>query len=251
MSRSSLAFEIVTVLLIVVVAGGYIGLSSIGPAQPSATPTPAPSVQEQVRDSAVAYIATKYPQVEPLVANLSWSGGRVNTGLLGAEKYFYNSSGWAMQLSYPVVPNAIYTISANYSAGDVSVEWQGTCQNGNVTEVSCITYGIDVVLSPQEQVLYDAMAYIRVNHTETAPYQLISSWTGRRATPEGLVGYETYVYTGMGWNVTVGYVVYYDMIYHVNATYVPANSQNGQVVVDWQGTWHNGTVTETKYAYTP
>jgi hypothetical protein len=44
MARSDLVFEIVVVLIIVVVAGGYVGLSTIGPNTPAASPSPVPEI---------------------------------------------------------------------------------------------------------------------------------------------------------------------------------------------------------------
>jgi hypothetical protein len=74
--------------------------------------------------------------------NLAWTGGRVNSNLLGAETYIYLSSGWNLTISYPVVANPVYKIIADYSAvsaaGEVSVPyrivWQGTWHNGAITE---------------------------------------------------------------------------------------------------------------------
>ena len=98
---------------------------------------------------------------------------------------------------------------------------------------------------PQEEARETIMMFIASNHTETKSLTNGIVWVGGRATPEGIVGAETYIYTGNGWNVTIQNPVVADPIYHVSATYTTSGSQ--QVTVDWQGTYQHGVVTETKY----
>jgi len=45
---------------------------------------------------------------------------------------------------------------------------------------------------------------------------------------------------GDGWNVTIGYVVYYDIAYEVTA-------ENQQEGITWTGTVYDGVVSETSY----
>jgi hypothetical protein len=248
---------IVIVLAILLVAGAYVVLMVMNPNNPTPSPSPTPTgtaepaFQEQVRDQAMNFIGSTHPETQSLTSDLSWTGGRQDTGLLGSEKYFYTSGGWAVEITNPVIPHPIYTISANYTKDNVSVTWTGTSENDLITETSYTVTGLTPVLTTQEQVRDTVMAYIQANHTETDTYLPVARWTGGRATPAGLVGYETYIYSGSGWNVTIGYVVYYDIIYNVNVTYVPPNSQTGHVVVNWTGTVHNGSVNETSYTYSP
>jgi hypothetical protein len=102
-------------------------------------------------------------------------------------------------------------------------------------------------VSTQEQARNAAITHIQTSHTETAPLMTSLTWTGGRATPEGLVGAETYVYTTTtGWNVTVQNPVIPNPIYTVTATYT-----SGTTAVNWQGTYENSTITETSYTYTP
>ena len=91
------------------------------------------------------------------------------------------------------------------------------------------------------------MALIQTNWPETQPLMTNLAWTGGRATPEGLVGYETYIYTGNGWNVTVGNPVIPDLTYDVSATY----TANGKLVLDWKGVYFHGEVNETSFCYNP
>jgi hypothetical protein len=244
MKRSILLIAVL-VLVVLVAAGGYVGVTQLGLNKPEATPPPPPApIQEQNRAHAIRAITTDIPPTPPLTTNLTWTGGLKETGLVGSETYLYNSTnGWVMEITNPVDPNPVYTISANYSAGDISVEWAGTCQDGNVTATYYITYGLEYQLSPQEEVRDAVYAYIKANHTDAAPYMVRWSWSGGRITPEGLVGYETYQYTGLGWNITIGNVVYYDITYDITALYI----KNAAVYINWTGTVHNGVVTETNY----
>jgi len=106
--------------------------------------TPESSVQEQVRDATMTYIRANHPETAQFMNNLSaWTGGREDTGLLGAETYIYNSTGWTVTIKYPVIPNPVYTITADYSATSTQgasipyrVIWEGTWENGSVTETS-------------------------------------------------------------------------------------------------------------------
>jgi hypothetical protein len=77
--------------------------------------------------------------------NLAWTGGRTTPeGIVGGETYTYTSPEWNVTITYPVVPNPIYSITADYSATSANsnasipyrVTWQGTWENGNVTETS-------------------------------------------------------------------------------------------------------------------
>jgi hypothetical protein len=60
-------------------------------------------------------------------------------------------------------------------------------------------------LSTQEQVRDDAMAYIKGNHPETAPFMEDLAWIGGRVTPTGLVGAETYTYLSQGSKHSIRY----------------------------------------------
>jgi hypothetical protein len=103
-------------------------------------------------------------------------------------------------------------------------------------------------LTTQEQARNNVIAYIRTNHTETEQYiPSTLTWEGGRATPEGLVGSETYSYASSGWNVTMHFAVVPNPEYTVTVTY----TEDDSVWISWNGTWQSGTVTETSYAYNP
>jgi hypothetical protein len=127
-----------TFIVVVAIVGGisWALLSSNAP--------PELSIQEQVRDDAMTYIKTSHPETAQFMNNLTWTGGRTTPeNILGAETYTYISQGWNVTIHYPVIANPTYAITADYSAtsaGGVSIPyrvmWQGTWENGNVTETS-------------------------------------------------------------------------------------------------------------------
>jgi hypothetical protein len=239
---------------------------------PTATTTPELSsssedtVQQQVRDASMTYIKTNHPETEQFMADLSWTGGRQETGLIGAETYVYETvhgmiggQWWTVELAYSLVLNPVYMVAVNYTqsgvASPVNIVWQGKYQNGTITETSYNSNinSLPEQLSTQEQVRDDIMVYIETNHNETAQYMLSLSWTGGRATKEGLIGAETYLYQTIGWDVIIQYPVVLDPIYTVTAKYTSPASQitPEQIIVDWQGTWQNATITETSYVFNP
>jgi hypothetical protein len=101
-------------------------------------------------------------------------------------------------------------------------------------------------LSVQEQVRDAAVSYIQTNHAETAQFLANINWSGGRQDSRGLVGAETYIYNSTNWAIIIKYPVVPNPIYTVNATY-----SSGSTTIQWDGTYSNGTVTETNYAFSP
>lgn len=284
MARKSLLLAIVTVIIIVVIAGGYLGwtllntnqnsptpspsitatpLPSETPAAsqtPEVSPSPTPSPEqpnpqmEQLRDRTMVYIEANISQTTALMQNLSWMGGRQETGILGATTYLYNSGNWSVKIEYPVIPDPTYTIAANYSSENSNVEWTGTYQNRTFTETSRVVSVDDSLTLPvQEHVREALMSYIKFQHKETAQYMQGLIWVGGRITPEGILGAETYSYQSLGWNMTMQYPVVPNPTYTVTAEYTSPVSQvwPQQLIVEWHGTFQNGTILENSYAFTP
>jgi len=75
-----------------------------------------------------------------------------------------------------------------------------------------------------------ALLYLRVVPDIKVPDPLTINWTGGRATPEGLLGYETYVYESGDVSVTVGYPV----VLPENTEYTITVKVHGVTV--WRGT---------------
>jgi hypothetical protein len=128
-----------TFLVILAIAGG------VSWALISSNAPPEFPIQEKVRDDAVAYIKTSHPETAQFMNNLTWTGGRTTPeDILGAETYTYISQGWNVTIHYPVVPNPIYTVTADYSAASTNggasipyrVIWQGTWENETIAETS-------------------------------------------------------------------------------------------------------------------
>jgi hypothetical protein len=203
---------------------------------PSTTQMPSP--QDQIRDAAMIYIKYNHPETAPIITNASWSTGKLETGLVGSETIIYYDGGWTVTVQYPVVPNPVYTVTANYTVGDVYVVWQATYDAGAFKDESYASVNLHTSstatptpspssspLSTQEQARDAIMGYLRTNHNETAVYMQNLAWTGGRATPAGIVGAETYTYLSNGWNITMQYPVYPNPLYTVTAKYVSPVSQ--------------------------
>ncbi len=203
-------------------------------------------IQEQVRNNVMAYIKNNHEETAQFMQSFNWTGGRVDTGLLGSVLYSYQSQAWNVTMRYPVVPNPIYTVSANYTAGTVAIFWQGAWQSGNINETSYTNNE----LTEQEQVRNDIVNYLRTNHADTVQYLQTYDWFEENLTPEGLVGASTYSYLNQGWNITMQYPVVLNPTYTITANYT-SQATPPQTIIVWQGTWQNGTITETSYSYTP
>jgi hypothetical protein len=78
------------------------------------------------------------------MANLNWTGGREDPGLLGAETYTYQTQGWNVTIHYPVVACPVYNLTVDYStaSGEASIPYsvtgKGIWQDGCVTEASYV-----------------------------------------------------------------------------------------------------------------
>ena len=100
---------------------------------------------EQVRDMTMIYIEAHHNETAQYMQSFSWTGGDITpVGLVGGKWYSYQSGGWNVTIKYPVgLPPGSITISsvtANYTSqvtpGEVIVSWQGTFQNGIITETA-------------------------------------------------------------------------------------------------------------------
>ena len=112
-------------------------------ANPTPTPTPELTTQERVRDSIMYYIKSNHPEAAQFMKDLVWTGGRVTPpNIVGAETYMYYSQGWNVTINYPVVPNAIYNIVADYSAPSIGIPyriiWKGNWQNEVINQISYV-----------------------------------------------------------------------------------------------------------------
>jgi uncharacterized protein (UPF0333 family) len=139
--KKSILIAIVAVIVVVIVVGAYVGCSGIlnqPEATPTPSPTPEPATQETVRDATIMYITANHEDIASLTTDLTWAGGRQETGLVGAETYIYTAGNWNLTITNPVVLNPIYTVSAVYTdtANDVTIVWQGTYENEAIVETN-------------------------------------------------------------------------------------------------------------------
>ena len=139
--KKSILIAIVAIIVIVVIAGGYIACTTL-PVNPSASPTPSATpeavAQEECRETVIMFIERNHNPTESLTQGITWSGGRQdNGGMLGSDKYIYTGNGWNVTIQSPVIVDPTYSVSATYTAGDkVVVDWQGTYFHGEVNETS-------------------------------------------------------------------------------------------------------------------
>jgi len=129
------------VVLIIVIAGVYVGWTYYANLNKS-TSNPA---AEQVRNTTMTYIKEHHNETAQYMQSFSWTGGNITPAdLTGGQWYSYQSAGWNVTIQYPVAlpPGSIttYSVTATYTSQvtprEVIVSWQGTLQNGIVTQTS-------------------------------------------------------------------------------------------------------------------
>jgi hypothetical protein len=188
----------------------------------------------------MSYIGTNHIEAAEFIKNISWAGGREDMGLLGSEKYVYNGAGWTVTIEYPVVPDPLYSITANYSAVTATIHWQGTCQNGTVTETGYITSNMPSQVIMHQNTIGNVLDYMKTYHNETAQYIKSEPWMPEKIT--STTGTETYLYKSQNWNLTLQYP------FVPNPTFtISANHTEGDIYIAWEGTWQNGTTLEISY----
>jgi len=115
-----------------------------GSSNPMPTPSPPElTTQEKIRNSVMSFIKSNHPETAQFVKDLVWTGGKVTpSNIVGAETYMYYSQSWNVTINYPVVPNAIYKIVADYSAPTIGIPyriiWTGNWQNEVINETSYV-----------------------------------------------------------------------------------------------------------------
>jgi hypothetical protein len=274
-------YGILAAVIIIVLVGSVVGYTllnqptsepstTISPS-PSATATPTPSPSEepessatQVRDETMNYIECYHPETTEYMQNLNWTGGRVETGFVGSENYEYTtltdalgSSGWTVTISYPVVLDPLYTLTVNYTQtgvqNPIEICWNGTWQNGTITETSYLSNINENQTPTQEQVRNGVMSYIQSVHVETADYMQDLNWTGGEVETM-LVGSVQYVYTtvhgtmgGAWWTVEINNPVIPNPTYTVNVNYTQTGVQT-PYAISWNGTWQDSNINETGYS---
>ncbi len=247
---------VVVVVLIVVIAGGILAHTYLQNQNPNTTPTgetntppEVPTTVDEIRDAAMVYLAANHTGTIMVMDNLTWTGGRQESGLVGAENYVYTSGNWSCVIDYLVVPNPVYTVTLDYSKFDVAVRWIGSYQNGVFCESSATTNMIISDLS-QNGIRDLTIMFLKVYHNKTSPYiQNMMTWTGGQMDMGMMVGSIKYNYQSSGWNVTIQNPVVPNPPYTITAVYIPSGMQH--TMITWEGTLDNGVMTQNSYAYKP
>lgn len=241
----------VVIVLIVVIIGGYLGSTYLSSQNGNDNNTPEVLSLEQIRDRAMLYLMANHTSATPLMNDLSWSPPQ-ETAIPGSKTFLYSSGNWSLSVHYPVVLNPIYTITANYSApGCAPIQWIGTFQNGAIDEQHNDFTG--TAYMTQEQIRDVTITFIKVFHNQTAPYMQGIMWAGGRMEMGMMVGSDKYNYQSSGWNMTMQNPVVPNPIYTITVSYnsPPYYQAAPPGMITWQGTMHNGTLTETRYAFNP
>ena len=89
------------------------------------------------------YIKTNHPDTAQFMNNLVWTGGRATPhDIVGSETYIYYARGWNFTMTYPVIPQPVYSIIADYKAPDVGIPyrviWKGTWQHEIINETDYV-----------------------------------------------------------------------------------------------------------------
>jgi len=236
----------IIVVLIVIIAAGYIGLTYLqGQNNTHGNPAQTTNEIENIRDQAMTYLAANHTQTFTLMPKDHWSGGRVDTGLLGAENYLFTTSEWAVSINYPVVPNPIYSITCNYTSANLT--WIGTYQDGVLAENSC---AVETATSLDEAGIRDlTMMYLQAYHNETSTYMHDLSWTGGHVDQGMLVGSTKYSFQSGGLNITIQNPVVPNPPYTITVVYTPADAHSAMMT--WIGVLDGGVITQTSYEYNP
>jgi hypothetical protein len=202
---------------------------------------------EQVRNDIVNFLRT-HADATPYLQTFDWTGGNITPdGLVSSSTYSYISNGWNVTMQYPIIPNPLYSITANYNQGPFNIAWGGTWQNGNTIE---ITYTNNRRTIPEE-IINLAVNYLRTNHPETVPYLQSFEWIQLDSgSPQ--------IYQNKGWNMTIEYKALdtwgANSEYRISANWKSPTNLS-QTIIAWSGThtdaYRQPPITETSYSYKP
>jgi len=191
---------------------------------PTATPTEgavqAPDDVRAALDSALAYVNEHYGEQAP-PPGLTWTEEDATPeGLIGWATYKFTAEDWVVTIGHAVVPPQRRVYRTSVSNPTTGFWWEG-----RIDVERLATEGPETVLTAHGA----ALNYISEHYGEQAPAPDLT-WEGGRATPEGLVGDETFQYTAEDWMVTITYPVVApeNVVYHI----VVANPTTG---FQWEG----------------
>ncbi|MBL7184080.1 MAG: hypothetical protein ISS50_06485 [Anaerolineae bacterium] len=167
------------------------------------------------RDAALAFVRERYGDQAP-TSELSWMEELATPELMvGAINYRFTAEDWVVTVDTAVVPPERRVYRTSVSNPTTGFWWEGRIDaQGRMTE------GPEIVLTARGA----ALSYVSEHYGEQAPPPDLT-WEGGRATPEGLIGGETFQYTTGDWVVTITYPVVApeNVVYHI----VVANPTTG------------------------
>ncbi len=224
-----------SVILVLVLALSLSFLVGCGPAPTSSAPTPAGGQDAQhtpalppdpagARDAVLAYLPEAFGTLAP-GPDLAWTERETTAeGLVGSSSFEYTAQDeagpWLVAVSFPIVAPEQTTYRVLVANQAQSFQWQGD-----------VDAWLNVIAAPPGVVRarQAALDYLAERHGIEVPRQG-TDWTEYRATPEKLVGSETYEYRFEDWSITISYAVVAleNMIYEV----VVANQGGG---LRWEG----------------
>jgi len=180
----------------------------------------APDDIRGARDSALAYVSEHHGQQAP-PPGLTWTEEDATPeGLIGWVTYEFKAEDWVVTIGHAVVPPEMRVYQVGVANQATGFQWEG-----RIDAQELATEGPEIVLTARDA----SLNYISEHYGELAPPPDLT-WEGGRATPEGLVGGETFQYTAADWVVTITYPVVApeNVVYHI----VVANSTTG---FQWEG----------------
>lgn len=161
------------------------------------------------RDAALAYLSDQYDG-QDLPPDLPWKEECTQPeGIARLVTCQYTAEGWAIAVTYPMVPPAIVVFGVVVTNEKDGFQWAGTVDGSGLVTEQLATEDIHNARDA-------ALDYLSKQHGEVAPEAGLT-WAERHVAPEVLVGSGIYFYTAEDWVVTISYPVIppEKVVYHV------------------------------------
>jgi len=194
---------------------------------PTRTPTPPVDVPTAVlaaRDAALDFVRAAYPDKAP-PQDMLWTARSASPlDLMGVSSYKFADDGWLVTVSEVTISaqDVLFEIDLDHS--DSGFRWSGRLDADHAVVESNLDVSVEALVA-RDLVL----AYVRERYPNEAPQEGVV-WMGRRTTPEGAVGHETFEFTTNEWST----VVQYDVVRPDQATYRTELARHDEAFV-WHG----------------
>ncbi|MDQ3705055.1 MAG: hypothetical protein M3437_07505 [Chloroflexota bacterium] len=182
------------------------------------------------------------PNLQPPVDGM-WMESRVNE-LPGVEQYLYSSGAWSVTVSYPVVPEPIYSVTVGTTFNrrsnlSESWTWKGRVDaTGRVTDVSHEVMQLPLSGFGPTSALDAMLDYMRAQPSAADPNMrppTLDAWTETLLTDPASSGPRVYGYTAGAWEATVSAKDAPAPLYEV---VVRTSFQKGNTAQSFQWTGH-------------